>query len=216
METRELIGRMMMPSGIDVNSHRRCQLAEVYDPNVAESTKAPLDAWRERLEEARKARGISGNEVVRRMVPQPKPGAYSRWQSGARGKRISAEMHAALAKALGVHEHWLRTGEGPRDLDNVEPTKIELVLRGLPASDANVREAAAMYLKLYPDADVDDVRAWVIEEEQRIVREAAELRAKMYGGAMKRLAAQHKKATDQGETPKSAREPKSKRQTGTE
>jgi hypothetical protein len=195
-----------------VNSQRERAYFSLYDRHVAAVKRAPLDEWRARVKDAldmlsqREGQEVSGRELERRMVPSPKPGAVSRWLTGARGKRISSEFHAALAHALGVHEHWLRSGLGPRELDLSHRSRIDQVFEGLPTVDAGMRKVVEGIYTVQPDADPAEVRRLLIRDEQLMVREDVRR-----GKTRK----PEKKAPPAEEAVPSS-VPKSKRQTGTQ
>jgi hypothetical protein len=204
---------VVMAFGIGaVNSQQERGCFGLYDRHVAAVKKAPLDEWRARVKDAKDAlsrrerQEVSGREIERRMVPQPRPGAVSRWLTGARGKRISSEYHAALARVLGVHDHWLRSGEGPRELDAGVRSKAEQVFEGLPTVDKEMRRVVEALYEIRPDADPAEVRRLLIKEEQLIVRDDVRR------GKPRKPDKKPKPAVES--VPNSV--PKSKRQTGTQ
>lgn len=65
-----------------------------------------------RLKEVRKARGLTA--VALGEMAGVSNSGISRWETGGRKSPGAAEV-AKLARALGVNERWLLTGEGPKE-----------------------------------------------------------------------------------------------------
>lgn len=83
---------------------------------------AAPDDWQTRLDEAMRARGLSGGELARRA------GFTSQYvnslRAGDRGGRLPLETARKIAHALGVSVDWLTKGEGPRErLSDVYPVR---------------------------------------------------------------------------------------------
>jgi transcriptional regulator with XRE-family HTH domain len=82
------------------------------------------DDWQERLDEALKARGISGGELARRTGFTPQ--YINSLRAKERGGRLPHDTARRLAHALGVSVEWLTSGNGPRErLSDVYPIYVE-------------------------------------------------------------------------------------------
>ena len=86
------------------------------------ASEAAPDDWQSRLDEAMRARGLSGGELARRA------GFTSQYvnslRAGDRGGRLPLETARKIAHALGVSVEWLTKGEGPRErLSDVHPVR---------------------------------------------------------------------------------------------
>ena len=101
----------------------------------------------ERVKAAREAKGLQVNELDR--LAKVSKGSTSRVEADQR-KRVSADIIAKYAAALGVSHEWLATGSGPR-----QPASPDVIPAG-----TNLPTLRSVLALLAGDTDLDLVRSF--------------------------------------------------------
>jgi len=137
-----------------------------------------------RLREAREARGLT-REALREIIGSA-GGAITRWERGYRAP--TADYVSRLARALGVTERWLVTGEGSREATAGQALDVPVGLAALESvlytcqwPDLPIHDVDAIVARCRADADTPEGRlrpasAWKLLVAQ-LVRDAQALKA---------------------------------------
>lgn len=141
---------------------------------LARGSPVPGDTWQtirvslgKRLKESKRAKQLTGLALAQLVGCDPT--AITRWEQDARVP--GADYMTRLAKALGVSERWLVTGEGPREVQAVvdaTPTgaaALELVLFAwswseMPIANVDEIERILRVEARTPEASARSASAW--------------------------------------------------------